>query len=183
MSAHPGEIVRTARLRLRLVDTSDAPVYLALLNDPAFIRYIGDRGVRTLEAAVKSIEEGPVAMQRNRGHSLYLVEQLGSGAPIGLSGLIKRDVLEDVDIGYAFLPDYRGQGYAFEAAQAVAGHARRLGILRLAAIASPGNAASIGLLLKLGMRFERFAELVPGQPGVNVYGMALGQGAQAAPVE
>jgi RimJ/RimL family protein N-acetyltransferase len=177
MSAGPpagrAEIVRTERLRLRLADPSDCAFYLDLVNDPAFIAHIGDRGLRTTEAAARAIEEGPVAMQRSRGHSLYVVELLDGGAPIGLSGLVKRDALPDVDIGYAFLARHRGQGYAFEAAQAVTRHARTLGIERLAAITDPANAASITLLRKLGMEFERFAELAPGQPGVNVYLMKL----------
>ncbi|SFC33176.1 GNAT family N-acetyltransferase [Massilia yuzhufengensis] len=163
------DILRTSRLRLRVLDSRDAAFYLELVNDPAFIAHIGDRGLRTLEAARKAIEEGPVAMQRSRGHSIWLVEPIEGGAPLGLSGLIKREVLDDVDLGYAFLPQHRGRGYAFEAAQAVAQHARTLGIARLAAIVDPANAASIALLLKLGMRFDRFAELTPGQPGVNVY--------------
>lgn len=176
MTRHPAEVLRTGRLRLRLVDTGDAAVFLELFNDPAFIEHIGDRGVRTLEAAVKAIEDGPVAMQRARGHSMYMVEAPGASgeaAPVGLSGLSKRDGLEDIDIGYAFLPRYRGQGYAFEAAQAVVAHARVLGILRLAAIASPHNAASIGLLLRLGMRFEGTHALVAGGPELNLYRMDL----------
>lgn len=166
-------ILRTERLRLRLADPADCAFYLELVNDPAFIAHIGDRGLRTREAAARAIEEGPVAMQRSRGHSLYVVELLEGGAPIGLCGLVKRDALEDVDIGYAFLARHRGQGYAFEAAQAVVRHAGALGIARLAAITDPRNAASIGLLRKLGMRFERVAVLAPGQNGVNLYRMDL----------
>lgn len=175
-TGHPAEVGRTGRLRLRLLDAGDAAVYLEVLNEPAFIEHIGDRGVRTLEDAVKSIEDGPASMQRARGHSMYLVELLGAGGeavPIGLSGLIKRDALEDVDIGYAFLSRYRGQGYAFEAAQAVVAHARRLGIPRLVAITTPGNAASIALLLRLGMRFEGTRIVVAGEPELNLYGMDL----------
>lgn len=167
------EVARTDRLRLRLVDARDAAVYLDILNDPAFIEHIGDRGVRTLDDAVKSIEDGPVAMQRARGHSMYMVELLEGAVPVGLSGLIKRDTLEHVDIGYAFLARHRGQGYAFEAAQAVVAHARRLGIPRLVAITTPGNSPSIGLLLRLGMRFEGRRSLVAGEPALNLYGMAL----------
>lgn len=174
------DIIRTERLRLRLLDRSDAAFYLELLNDPAFIEHIGDRHVRTLEDAVRSIEEGPVAMQRTRGHSMYLVEARGeagaAGVPVGLSGLIKREALEDVDIGYAFLPRYRGHGYAFEAAQAVVAHARTLGIARLAAITTPDNAASIALLLRLGMRFAGSRTIVAGEPELNLYRMDL-QGA------
>jgi len=173
MTALPPEVLRTERLRLRVADAGDAAFYLTLVNDPDFIVHIGDRGLRTLEAAAKAIEDGPVAMQRARGHSLYVVELQEKGTPIGLSGLIKRDTLEHVDIGYAFLPQHRGRGYAFEAAQAVVAHARSLGIVRLAAIVNPANAASSALLRKLGMRFERHAELAPGQPGVDVYLMDL----------
>lgn len=176
MTRHPGEILRTGRLRLRLVDTGDAAVFLELFNDPAFIEHIGDRGVRTLEAAVKSIEDGPVTMQRTRGHSMYMVEAFGEGGaavPVGLSGLIKRDGLEDVDLGYAFLPRHRGRGYAFEAAQAVVAHARTLGIPRLVAITTPGNTASIGLLLRLGMRFVEMRTVVAGEPELNLYRMDL----------
>lgn len=172
MTARPLDVLRTERLRLRLAGRGDAAFYLELVNDPDFIAHIGDRGLRTLEAAARAIEEGPVAMQRARGHSLYVVE-LKEGMPIGLSGLIKRDTLDHVDIGYAFLRAHRGRGYAFEAARAVAAHARRLGVERLAAIVDPDNAASIALLRKLGMRFERHAELAPGQPGVDVYLMDL----------
>ena len=167
------EVARTDRLRLRLVGVRDAAVYLDILNDPAFIEHIGDRGVRSLDDAVKSIEEGPVTMQRTRGHSMYMVELLEGAVAVGLSGLIKRDTLEDVDIGYAFLARHRGQGYAFEAAQAVVAHARTLGIPRLVAITTPGNAASIGLLLRLGMCFEGTRSLVEGEPALNLYGMAL----------
>lgn len=175
-AAHPLEVLRTERLRLRLVEAGDAAFYLELLNDPAFIAHIGDRGVRTLEGALGAIEAGPVAMQRARGHSMYMVELPGaggSGVPVGLSGLVKRDALEDVDIGYAFLPRYRGQGFAFEAARAVVAHARSLGIARLAAITTPGNAASIALLLRLGMRYQGRRRLVAGEPELNLYGMDL----------
>lgn len=163
------EILRTGRLRLRLARESDAAFYLALVNDPAFIAHIGDRGIRTLDAARVALRDGPLAMQAKHGHSLYLVELLADGTPIGLSGLVKRDGLDDIDIGYAFLPAHRGQGYAFEAAEAVREHARALGLPRLAAITSPGNAASIALLLRLGLRFERVASITPGKPPVNVY--------------
>jgi RimJ/RimL family protein N-acetyltransferase len=162
-------ILETERLRLRLVNEDDAPFYLALANDPAFIEHIGDRQLRTHDAALRGLREGPIAMQARHGHSLYLVELLDGGAALGLCGLVKRDTLEYVDIGYAFLPGHRGRGYAFEAAQAVMLHAAGLGIRRLAAITTPGNTPSIALLLRLGMRFERCASLAPGQPALNLY--------------
>lgn len=170
------EILKTERLRLRTINEDDAGFYLELLNDPDFIEHIGDRGLRTIEDARRHIADGPVAMQSARGHSLYLVEPLDGGAPLGLSGLIKRDVLEHVDIGYAFLPRARGKGYAFEAARGVVGHAAGLGIRRLAAITNPANHASIQLLTRLGMRFERLATLAPDQDAVNLYLMDLEHG-------
>jgi RimJ/RimL family protein N-acetyltransferase len=163
------DILRTERLRLRLVTEADAPFFLQLVNDPAFIEYIGQRNLHTVEAAGGALRDGPIAMQKRHGHSLYVVEPVDGGAPLGLSGLVKRDFLEHVDIGYAFLPEARGRGYALEAAQVVIRHARQLGITRLAAITAPENAASITLLLRLGLRLERQAVLVPGQPAVNVY--------------
>ena len=169
MTSRSPDILRTDRLRLRLVTEDDALFYLKLVNDPAFIEHIGDRQLRTHDAARRGLRDGPIAMQAKYGHSLYLVEQLADGAPIGLSGLVKRDTLAHVDIGYAFLPAYRGQGYAFEAGQAVMRHAATLGIRRLAAITHPGNTASIALLLRLGLQFDRCASLAPEQPPVNVY--------------
>lgn len=164
------DIAHTARLRLRTITLDDADVafHLALLNDPAFIANIGDRKVRTMDDSRRYLQDGAVAMQAQRGHSMYLVE-LKDGTPIGMCGLIKRDTLDEVDIGYAYLPAFRGQGYAWEAAQAVVAHARALGLRRLAGITSPDNTASIQLLQKLGLRFERVVYLREDDPGTNFY--------------
>jgi RimJ/RimL family protein N-acetyltransferase len=172
------QILETARLRLRTATLDDTAFYHALVNDPGFIEHIGDRGIRTLDDARQALLAGPIAMQEERGHSLYVVELKGSGlpdghVPIGMCGLIKRDTLDEVDVGYAYLPAWRRQGYAFEAAQAVLAYAPALGLERVVAITSPGNAASNGLLRKLGMRFERFAQLVPEGPGSNLYSIEL----------
>lgn len=164
-----GEILATGRLRLRTATLDDAPFFLALLNDPGFLAHIGDRGVRTLDDARRMLAEGSIAMQRTRGHSSYVVTLRACGTPIGTCGLIKRDTLPGVDLGYAFLEAYRGQGYAFEAASAVLALAPRLGLRRVLAITSPGNAASNGLLRKLGLRFERLTHLAPGDSATNLY--------------
>ena len=166
-------ILQTARLALRTIAPADAPFYLNLVNSPDFITHIGDRGIRTLEAARQIIASGPVAMQAALGHSIYLVELKDSGVAIGMCGLIKRDTLIDVDLGYAFLPPYFGKGYAYEAAQAVVEHARTLGLRRLVAITSPGNTASNALLEKLGMRCEKILYLKPDDP-TRLYGIDLG---------
>lgn len=169
-------ILETERLRLRVISQDDAAFYLLLVNDPGFIANIGDRGIRTIEAARTAIAEGPVAMQAALGHSIYLVELKAGATPIGMSGLIKRNTLSDVDIGYAFLPQYCGHGYAFEAGVAVVAHARQIGIKRLLAITSPGNFASIRLLHKLGLQFEQMVHLTPLDPGTNLYARDLTRG-------
>ncbi len=164
------KILDTERLTLRTLDSGDAPFYLELVNQPSFLQYIGDKGVRTLDDARRAIADGPQAMQRERGHSLYLVQRRSDGAPLGLCGLIKRDSLPDVDIGYALMPAYWGQGYAHEAAAAVLAHGRDVvGLKRLLAITSPENQSSIGLLLKLGLRFVEFTHLPPDQRATNIY--------------
>jgi RimJ/RimL family protein N-acetyltransferase len=163
------EIVRTERLLLRTATLDDVEFYHALVNDPAFIEHIGDRGIRTLDDARQALLAGPIAMQEERGHSLYVVELPARGTPIGMCGLIKRDTLDEIDIGYAYLPAWRGQGYAYEAARAVLDHAPALGIRKLVAIAKPTNIASNGLLRKLGMEFVQFVHLVPDDAGTNLY--------------
>jgi RimJ/RimL family protein N-acetyltransferase len=163
------DIATTARLRLRSAGPGDAAFYLALLNDPGFIEHIGDRGIRTLDEAHRAVLDGPVGMQEARGHSLYVVELKGAGTPLGMCGLIKREALDGVDLGYAFLEAHRGRGYAYEAARAVLALAPALGLQRVLAITSPNNIASNCLLRKLGMRFERFMHVVPEDRGSNLY--------------
>ena len=162
-------ILDTERLRLRTLAPDDAPFYLEVVNDPAFIEYIGDRGIRTLDAARQAIADGPMAMQAALGHSLCLVELKQDGAPIGMCGLIKRETLPEVDIGYAFLPQFGGKGYATEAAAGVLAYAPSLGIRRVLAITSPGNAGSNAVLRKIGMRFEEVVHLTPEDPGTLLY--------------
>ncbi|MYN09037.1 GNAT family N-acetyltransferase [Pseudoduganella aquatica] len=167
-------ILETERLQLRTVSPDDAPFYLELVNEPSWIRFIGDRGIRTLDAARAAILDGPVAMYERLGYSLYLVQRRSDGAALGMCGLIKRDVLPDTDIGYAISPRYWGQGYAYEAAAAVVAHARGpLGLARLMAITSPDNAASIQLLGKLGMQFVERTQLQGWDAASNVYRLEL----------
>jgi RimJ/RimL family protein N-acetyltransferase len=148
-------VLVTERLRLRRLTPDDTAFLVELLNDPAFLANIGDRGVRTAADAVGYVENGPGTSYRRNGFGLYLVAVAATDTPIGLCGLVKRDTLPDVDIGFAFLPAFRSQGYALEAARAVLAEAReRVGLSRLVAIVKPGNEPSARLLLKLGMRLE-----------------------------
>jgi RimJ/RimL family protein N-acetyltransferase len=164
------KVLETDRLNLRRLSPDDAEFILELLNDPSFLRFIGDNHVRTLDDARNYILNGPVDMYNRLGFGLYLTELKESGVPIGICGLIKRDSLEDVDIGFAFLPKFRAKGYAHESAAAVMAYGKTvLGLKRIVAITSPDNYASGRLLEKLGMRFERMIRLSKDAPEVRLF--------------
>lgn len=153
-------VLETDRLSLRRFVTDDAQFILTLVNEPSFLRYIGDRKVRNLEDARQYILSGPATSYERHGFGLYLVELRESHTPIGMCGLLKRAELSDPDIGFAFLPDYWNQGFAFEAAFAVLQDAaQRLRIRRVLAITSLDNDASIKLLQRLGFSFEGVTKL------------------------
>ena len=161
------KILETERLALRRLVLDDAAFILELLNEPAFLENIGDRGARTLADARRYIARGPVASYRKFGFGLYLVELKDSCAPIGICGLLKRDWLKDVDIGFAFLQKFWSQGYARESAAAVLQYGwTTLRLKRIVAITKPTNQASITLLEKLGLRFEKIIAQ-PDHPGEN----------------
>ena len=163
-------ILETARLRLRTITPDDAAFYYALVNDPTWLQFIGDKGIRSVEQACTAIIDGPMAMQQRHGHSLYVMERKEDGQALGLCGLIRRDFLPDVDIGYAIRPEHFGRGYTYEAAQAVLELARGpLGISRVLGLTAPGNVNSIRLLNKLGLRFEEIKLLPPGDRPTNIY--------------
>ena len=149
-------VLRTERLILRHLTPEDAPFIFELVNDPSWIRFIGDRFVRTLDDAGRYIRTAYLGEYAKLGFGMYLTEHKDTGVAMGMCGLIKRDTLEDVDIGFAFLPRYGAQGFALEAASAVLAQARDvLGLERLVAITTPDNGPSRRLLEKLGMRLER----------------------------
>lgn len=157
------DVVETDRLVLRRLTAGDAAFIRDLVNDPDWLRYIGDRNVRTLADARAYLRDGPIAMYARFGFGLYLVELREGRVPIGVCGLLRRDVLEDVDLGFALLPSFRARGYAFEAAAATLAYAREtLALSRVVAIVSPENRPSIRLLEKLGLWFERMIRLPDG---------------------
>jgi [ribosomal protein S5]-alanine N-acetyltransferase len=162
-------ILQTERLTLREADVDDAAFVLELLNAPGFVQGIGDRGVRTLDQARTYIEERMVGSYREHGFGMWVVTPRESEAPIGLAGLVKRDVIPHVDVGYAFLERAWGKGYAREAAAAVLELAQQsLGIDPVAAIVNPDNLASRRLLEKLGLRLVDVRQL-PGWDQPSAY--------------
>jgi [ribosomal protein S5]-alanine N-acetyltransferase len=174
-SGGPGApVLASERLLLRRLTVADAPFILELLNDPDWLRFIGDKGVRTLEDAERYIQTGPIESYARHGFGLFAVELKSGGTPIGLCGLLKRDVLEDVDVGYAFLPEFRGMGYAREAAAATLRFGREtVGLHRVAAITNPDNARSVRVLEQLGLVFEKMVRLSDGAPEIRFYAREL----------
>jgi [ribosomal protein S5]-alanine N-acetyltransferase len=173
MQAHMTQI-KTERLTLRQFTLSDAEFILELVNEQSFIQNIGDRGVRTLSDAEKYLENGPISSYARNGFGLLAVTLNGTGQPIGICGLIKRDTLEDVDIGYAFLPKFWSKGYALESARAVMNHAKEvLGLKRVVAIVDPNNAGSIRLLERLDMTFERMVKLSEDDIDLRLFSISL----------
>lgn len=168
--------LETARLTLRRFEFDDAPFVVELLNQPSFIQNIGDRGVRNVADAQRYLREGPMAMYDRYGFGLWRASRRSDGVFVGMCGLLKRDILPDVDVGYAFLPDHWGQGYAFEAANAtVQLGARRFGLKRIIGVVSDHNTASIRVLEKVGMSFERTYPMHPNEPEVRLYSMSLAE--------
>jgi len=153
-------VCETERLRIRQFTNEDIIFIIKLLNEPSFIENIADKGVRTTDDALKYLQDGPVASYQKFGFGLSMVELKDSKTPIGMCGLIKRDQLDDVDIGYALLTEYAGKGYAEEAAVAVLKNGNEVhGLMRIIAVTSPTNERSIGLLEKLGFEYESMVEL------------------------
>jgi RimJ/RimL family protein N-acetyltransferase len=171
--AIPPEL-ETARLSLRRLTLDDAPFVVALYNEPSFRENIGDRGVHDQADAQRYLREGPMAMYERFGFGLWHVSRKSDGAGIGMCGLLRRDTLPDADLGYAYFPAFWGQGYALEAAEATLLHgARKFGLRRVLAVVSTGNVASIRVLEKLGMRFERMHAMDPAEPEVRLYAREL----------
>ena len=164
-------VCETERLRLRHFSLDDAEFIVRLLNVPSFIENVGDKGVHTLDDARAYLLDGPLASYERFGFGLNRVELKHTAVPIGMCGLLKRDALDDADIGYALLPEYWSNGFAIESAGAVLNAAKTtFGLKRVLAVVNPGNEISIRLLERLGFRYERMVWLNEGEPGTMLYG-------------
>lgn len=162
--------IETERLSLRWLTLDDADFMLRIWNDPAFVRFVGDRGLRTTEDARQALEEGVLQTYADFGYGAYIVSLKENDALIGTCGLYRRKEFNDPDIGFALLPDFCGRGLAYEAAVAVRDFARNnLGLRRISAIVSPENAPSIGLIEKLGLSFENNVRLNGDDEDVSIY--------------
>lgn len=164
-------ILETDRLEMVELDARrDANFMLALLNEPSFIRFIGDRGVRDVAQARQYLLDGPIASYRENGFGMYLVRRKRDGDHVGVCGLVKRPQLDDVDIGFAFFPQYWSLGYASEAAAAVLHMARnQLGLERIVAITDVENHGSARVLEKIGLHFHSLIEFSPDEPPLRLF--------------
>lgn len=153
-------LIETDRLIINDFSLDDAAFIIKLVNSPGWLQYIGDRNVKTLDDAHRYLENGPLKSYQQWGFGLYRVALKNTNTAIGMCGLIRREVLNDIDIGFALLPAYEGKGYAYEAAKAVLDYAsNQLGLNRILAITMVDNAASMKLLQKLGLRFEKMIRM------------------------
>jgi [ribosomal protein S5]-alanine N-acetyltransferase len=149
-------ILETERLVLREFTLDDTSFIIELLNSPGWIKYIGDRNIKTKENALAYLQNGPLKSYQDNGFGLSMVEIKDDNTAIGMCGIIKRETLNNPDIGFAFLPAYNGKGYALEMASATLDFAKKtLGMPVISAITLPGNANSIRLLEKLGFRYSQ----------------------------
>lgn len=162
--------LETERLLLRDIRVDDAPFMLELLTEPSFIHFIGDKGVRTLDETRQYILDGPIDSYERHGLGMYLVILKETGEATGISGLVKRETLDDVDVGFAFLPRFWSRGYAYESTAAVMSYARgTLGLDRILGITAADNASSIRLLEKIGLRFDKMIRLTEDEPEIKLF--------------
>lgn len=165
--------LKTERLLIREFTEEDAPFVLGLVNEPSWLRFIGDRDVHTIAEARTYLQTGALASYKQHGFGLYLVALKENLLPIGMCGFIKRPSLPDVDIGFAFLPQFTGQGYGFEAATAVLHYGQTtLGFKRILAITAVDNIRSINLLQKLGFHYEKLVQLSEDGEAIKLFALA-----------
>lgn len=153
-------VIETERLILRKFTVEDAPFVLELLNTPSWLRFIGDRRVHSVEDAEQYLINGNIKSYEMYGFGFYAVIEKSTHKPIGMCGLVKRNTLDDIDIGFSFLPQFIGKGYGFEAASATLEYAQNtLKLKKIVAIVDPENEVSIGLIKKINLRFEKMVRL------------------------
>jgi RimJ/RimL family protein N-acetyltransferase len=165
-------VLETDRICLREYTTDDAPFMLRLVNEPSWLQFIGDRKVYTLDGAKRYLQEGSIKSYARHGYGFWKVELKSTGEAMGSAGLAKRDYLEDVDLGFAFLPEFTGKGYAYEIANAIVDYAKKqLSLPKLVAFTTKENTSSIKLLMKLGFQYE-YALMLEGEE-LNLYSITL----------
>ena len=163
-------VLETERLLLSRLSYDDCEFIFELLNEPSFKRFIGDKGVNTLDEARQYLRDGPIGSYERFGYGLFLVTPKDSDSPAGICGLVKRDEFDDPDIGFAFLTRFRENGYALESAKAVLEYGfEGLKLKRIIAVADPDNQRSVRLLERLGLTFERMVRMTEDDHDINLF--------------
>jgi RimJ/RimL family protein N-acetyltransferase len=166
--------LHTDRLILRHFSLDDAAIVLKLLNEPSFKKFVGDKGIKTLDDARSYLEKGPLESYVSNGYGVYLTLDALAEFPVGMCGLFKRDNLEQPDIGFAFFAHSCGKGYARESARAVIEHAREtLALTMVCAVVDADNIRSTSLLEKLGFQYKRPYRMPNGDVDLNYYELCL----------
>ena len=167
-------MIKSDRLIFEQPSPEHASFIFRLLNDPDWIKYVGDRNIKTNQDAITFIEERLLALFREWGFGLWIVRQTSDKTPLGICGLVKRESLPDPDLGFAFLPEYRRQGFAREASTAVIDFAsREKNLKRLLAITVSYNKPSKNLLTDLGFIFQKNIELSDDDEQLELYATDL----------
>lgn len=160
---------------MRWLTLEDVDLMLAVWNDPAFFKFVGDRGIRTVEQAQETLLSGAFKLYEDHGYGPFRVALKEGDVAIGTCGLFRREGFDDPDIGWSVLPQFGRQGYAYEAASAVLEYAQsELGLTRILAFISPENAPSIGLAGKIGLQFEHLTRLVGEDKYVGLHSVTNG---------
>ena len=163
-------MLETERLLLREFTTGDTAFILELVNSAGWLQYIGDRNIKSVEQAKAYLENGPIKNYRENGFGLCLVERKDDAKAIGMCGLLKREYLDTPDMGFAFLPEFNGNGYAYEIAIATVAYAKnKLKISTVSAITMANNEKSIKLLEKMGFSFKKTIFLPTGKEELQLY--------------
>ncbi len=163
-------ILETRRLLITELTVDDAPFIFKLMNDKEWKRFIGDRNIHTLQDAKNYLADRLIPSYKNWGFGFYKVADKSTDAPLGISGFVDRKELEHVDVGFAFLPEGRKKGYAFESTQALLFYASEaLNLKTILAIANKDNENSHRLLKKLGFRFQKYVKLYDENEEISLF--------------
>lgn len=168
------DVIKTPRLTISRLTLADAAFIYDLVNQPSWLKFIGDKGVNSLQDAETYIQS-IFDMYQKYGFGLYRVEISRTGEAIGICGLVKRESLQDFDIGFALLSHYEGNGYAFESASAILQLAKNtFKLSRIAAICTPDNHSSIKLIEKLGFQLDLSTSLDPNGKPLEIFTVSFG---------
>ncbi len=170
-------LLETERLIIRKLTLDDASFFFELVNDPDWIRFIGDRNVQTIDDAKDYLQNRIFKSYEDSGFGFYAVVLKSTNEVVGITGFVDRDELEDVDVGFAFLPKGRGKGYAFESTQALMEYGiKTLKFKKVLAIANNDNERSHNLLKKLGFVFEKYVKLYDEEDEISLFSFNVTMG-------